>query len=587
MPRGDSTDLSALDDIIRRAEDEKRRRQGGDDGGFLSSVGDAASGAWDAVSGSETGQSIDRLLSDASRLTWLPNAVGSAVEEGSISEGISTANEEWTDPGQRALDNPGEFAGDSAMVMPIPGARGLSGMSGALRGGLSAADDAARPGAGLLGRIGSSRIAQGAARQSGLVGTGQRAGRIGSALGRAGRRAANPPSQGGRLARNVGLGAGGLMGYGALFGDEEAVDEATQGGPTLADQLGGGQQGDAAGAGGGASSGGPPPTQPGYGVDGSSSDPMTALDGIIGDLEGQSQQIEEDFQNQRDQLREQFQLSETPEEQAQLAFMLEDLEARRDAAQGAIAKEYGRAQDKVRDVAADTRQRAETARQPIEGRYQQGAQAARQGQQNVREDYASSGVGVGAVDPDTSVESTADMMEQRALSEGDFAEKRTNIAASDSEWLADTLAAEEPAQQGALQRQIAMQQGQAQREHAQQVNDRVAQDRRTLAQLEAQLMNQQHTRQSSILDRAAQLQMQQEQLRQEQGGSQGMGNGDSAMSGDFPQNLVGNPELQTQTMLGLQAEGQTGMMRSLIQGGFIDDSVAQIFQGAIAPGGDQ
>lgn len=537
-----------------------RAGDGVDSGGILDTIGDAAGAVGDAVGGA---------------VDW----AGENVE-------LPSASEALLGPDTITVIGPD---GETRESEPQLGIVSPGGLSGAARG---AAGAAARRGGGLLGRIGSSRAGQAARSvRGGLDDAAAPLNRIGQAV-------QNHPIR----SAVGGTVLGGLGASPFLSGSDSGSGQQGQGqaGPTLADQLGQ-QSGQTGVAGGGQQEaampegrvGGPPSSRAGTpGSLEAGDDGLSALDGIIRDLEGQSQQVEEDFQNQRERLRDQFSMSETPEEQAQLAFMLEDLEARRDAAQEAIATEYGRAQDAVRGVAAETRQRAETAGQPIEQRYQQGAQAARQGQQEVRQDYADSGVGVGAVDPDTSVESTANMMEQRALSEGDFAEARTDIAASDSEWMADTLAAEEPAQQGALQRTIAMQQGQAQREHAQQVNQRIAQDRRTLAQLESQLMNQQHTRQGSILDRAAQLQMQQDQLEQrerefaaEQGASQGgAGGADEAMSGNFPQNLVGNPEMQTQVMLGLQMEGQTGTMRSLVQGGFIDESVAQAFAGSLSGG---
>jgi len=207
-----------------------------------------------------------------------------------------------------------------------------------------------------------------------------------------------------------------------------------------------------------------------------------------------------------------FQLSETPEEAAMLAREMADIEARRSAGDIALREGWGNVQaantaaaEKARAMAAESGDRAaaswsnaaQQARDLAAGR----AQAAGQFEGRAAIDVDAEG---GAAD-------FIRFMESQAPAERRLAERQQEILGSDLDWMAGMAGAQGEAYAGDLQRQANVMSFEPAREHNLRVQDRIAQERMTLAQMEqqAQIANASRqpsdpaTRYSEILSLAA------------------------------------------------------------------------------------
>lgn len=467
------------------------------------------------------------------------------------------------------------------MATPSGGLGGLGRLgSSAAAGGRAAAGATGRAAGGLRGSA--------FGRQLGIPQRGAQSGKLGGAAKSAAGKVANPKTAGGAFARNV---AGGGLAYRLLTGDDadggggaaqsetpdlfaDSGQPAAEAGPA-AGTVGAGI---GAGAGGLAAGGGAV-----------ADDPLDALSGEIERLEEEAAAVQDDYEAQKQELRDLFALSETPEERAQIEFMLEDLEARAGAASEAIASEYSAAREEIGARAAQMRDQAAVEGQQVAGQWQEGAEAARADRDAVQAEHADSGVGVGATSGDGRVESATEEMERRAVTEGDFARRSGEIAADDAAWLADTLAAEAPAHQGQLQRETAARQAEAQMAHQQQVNDRIATDRRQLAQLESQLTGQGARARQDLLGQAAGLAQQEAMAREDrqqsaadrqlQREAQGLAGGDGG-AGGFE--VPSDPQEQWSMFMGMEADGAFVQMQRLANTGLIDPRVLAEFD--IEPG---
>jgi hypothetical protein len=182
-----------------------------------------------------------------------------------------------------------------------------------------------------------------------------------------------------------------------------------------------------------------------------------------------------------------FQLSETPEEAAMLAREMADIEARRSAGDVALRAGWGNVQ--TANAAAADRARAMRAERgdAAAGVWTQAAQQARD---LAAERARAAGVfeGRAAIDisPEAGVADWAGFMESQSPAERRLAERQQEILGSDLDWMAGLAGAQGEAYAGDLRRQANVMSFERAREHNLRVQDRIAQERMTLAQMEQQ-----------------------------------------------------------------------------------------------------
>jgi hypothetical protein len=203
-----------------------------------------------------------------------------------------------------------------------------------------------------------------------------------------------------------------------------------------------------------------------------------------------------------------FRLSETPEEAAMLAREMADIEARRSAGDVALRVGWGNVQT-ANAAAADKARamRAERGDAPS-GVWTQGAQ---QALDLAAERATAAGAFEGRagidISPDLGAADWAGFMESQAPAERRLAERQQEILGSDLDWMAGLAGAQGEAYAGDLRRQANVMSFERAREHNLRVQDRSAQERTVLAQMEqqAQVMNAQLASQRDQFDPFSQL----------------------------------------------------------------------------------
>lgn len=202
---------------------------------------------------------------------------------------------------------------------------------------------------------------------------------------------------------------------------------------------------------------------------------------------GQTNQIEMRYQSAVGELRELFQLAETPEEQAQLAFILSDLEEQKFAAQKVLDQVYSAAVEDAHARAGEIGTLAQQQGQQFGDLFTGAAATARENTAEVAGDYLGTGLGVGLGGAPQGALDVASLLEAAAPREQALAQQLGQIGADDVAYLGDVLGAEGGAQQGALQRAALQSRTGAIASHDQQVNDRIANERLAMAQALSQL----------------------------------------------------------------------------------------------------
>lgn len=182
-----------------------------------------------------------------------------------------------------------------------------------------------------------------------------------------------------------------------------------------------------------------------------------------------------------------FRLSETPEEAATLAREMADLEARQSAGEVALRAGWGNVQSANAAAAEKARAMRAERGDAAAGEWTQAAQQARD-LATERARAAGEFEGRAAIDisPEAGVADWAGFMESQAPAERRLAERQQEILGQDLDWLASMAGAQAEAYVGDLQRQSAMLAFERSREHNLRVQDRIAQERMALAQMEQQ-----------------------------------------------------------------------------------------------------
>jgi hypothetical protein len=207
-----------------------------------------------------------------------------------------------------------------------------------------------------------------------------------------------------------------------------------------------------------------------------------------------------------------FNLQETPEEAAMLAREMAEIQRRQ--AEGDVALRAGWGNVQAANSAAAERARAMAA-QSGEQAAAVWSQAAQQARDLAAQRAQAAGQFEGRagidVDPEGGASDWVSFMESQAPAERRFAERQQEMLGSDLDWMAGMAGAQGQAFAADLGRQANVMSFERAREHNLRVQDRISQERMTLAQLEqqAQIANASRqptdaaTRYSNILSLAA------------------------------------------------------------------------------------
>lgn len=182
-----------------------------------------------------------------------------------------------------------------------------------------------------------------------------------------------------------------------------------------------------------------------------------------------------------------FRLYETPEEQAMLARELADIEARQRAGDVALRAAWGNVQSANSAAAEKARSMVAAAGDAAASIW---IDAAGQAQQIASERAAAVGGFEGRagidIDPSLGASDWIGFMESQAPAERAFAERRQESLGRDLDWLAGMAGMQGEAYASDLQRQAAAMAFERSAEHNRRVQDRIAQERMLLGQMQFQ-----------------------------------------------------------------------------------------------------
>lgn len=243
---------------------------------------------------------------------------------------------------------------------------------------------------------------------------------------------------------------------------------------------------------------GPPPSQQG-------GDPFSEAAGLIQQYQQEAGQVAAGYDAQLAELRQMYRFAETPEEQAQLQFMLGDLEAQRDAATQVIDNVYGAAIEATGQRASAMRESAAAEGEAVAGLYQGAADRTGEAYAELEDDYAGTGLAVEGEGMSGDAADWIAVMEAAAPREQALTQRMGDIAAEDVAWLADTLGGEQGAQQGDLQRLVTGLRADGIMSHNARVQDRIAAERMAFANQAAQIGQAGLSAQQSAQERALDL----------------------------------------------------------------------------------
>lgn len=231
-------------------------------------------------------------------------------------------------------------------------------------------------------------------------------------------------------------------------------------------------------------------------------DPNTGLDQIAAaQREAAASLAELDmlFEQRKAMLREEYQLTETPEERANIQQLLAMIEAQRNAGTKVIERVYGKAIADSAARAEATRASGLEAEQRTAETFQDVAGETTELFEGLADTFGGAmGVGGETLSPDAE-EIVADLIRQGAA-EAAFDRRMFDLTAGDIEVLGEAMRPEMGAQIGALQRDAMGLSTQAQFEHDQAINQRIAQERANLALAQQQLASQFDARRFGLED---------------------------------------------------------------------------------------
>lgn len=218
-------------------------------------------------------------------------------------------------------------------------------------------------------------------------------------------------------------------------------------------------------------------------------------------LAAQLGNIEQSYQQQVSQLQSMFQLSETPEEQAMLGFVLSDLEAQRDAARTIIGSQFAQASRFADTQAGSMRDSAASEAAAVGDVYSGAASNASDAIAEIAGEAEGTGVGAGVVPVSTDATDWVGLIEGQGASQAGLTSALGNIAADDVAALGAQLQGEGSAQAGAMERAVLGIRAQQIADHQRQVQNRIAQERSAMISAALGLQRDANQRRYALEDR--------------------------------------------------------------------------------------
>ncbi|MGH3443605.1 MAG: hypothetical protein ACRDUY_16475 [Nitriliruptorales bacterium] len=246
---------------------------------------------------------------------------------------------------------------------------------------------------------------------------------------------------------------------------------------------------------------GPPPDEPDF----SGRDPLDVLAGLDERFAASIGAIDSQFEAAKGRLSEMFQFAETPEEQAQLAFVLGDLEEQSKAAKQVIANEYGKAVAGARERSTGMRETAAAEGQQVGDIFRGAADRVRGNVSDAVSQFSDTGLGVEAAPVSGDATDFLPLLESDAATQQALTQQLGDISAADVAFLGEAMAGEGAAQQGDLQRLATGLRAGAITDHQRRVGDRQAGERAAYRDALLGLESARMGRQFDLEDRSLEL----------------------------------------------------------------------------------
>ena len=218
-------------------------------------------------------------------------------------------------------------------------------------------------------------------------------------------------------------------------------------------------------------------------------DPFAQLQEVMNGVAAQSEGMQEQLNAQVQRLRDMYKLSETPREKAQIQFLLDDLEARADAANQMTDKAYDEAINQQKEMAKQMSENAAKAGERVGDVYRQGAEQTANLMEDLSGSFSDNAYGVGGEALGSNATDYVAQLSQAAPREQANTQQIYDIGSGAVGSMGSVLAGEAAAQQAQTQRAAAQQAAQMQAQHNQQVADRIASERQALAGQVGNLQN--------------------------------------------------------------------------------------------------
>ena len=185
--------------------------------------------------------------------------------------------------------------------------------------------------------------------------------------------------------------------------------------------------------------------------------------------------LDQVYGKKKDELRQEYRFSESPEEKAQIARILGNLEKQRDDGYRAIGAGYAEAIGKVEANAGVQSERSGEEALAIAQFYNSAADSITADAANVNDQYA--GYGVNADGGTTAGVEAADASRATGAADAALSQRLGGLGAEDAQWLASTMGGEREAQQADLGRLHMVTSASAQETQASRVQARIAAER--------------------------------------------------------------------------------------------------------------
>lgn len=229
---------------------------------------------------------------------------------------------------------------------------------------------------------------------------------------------------------------------------------------------------------------GPPPSGGGGGSApqvATGGDPFAKIEEAQATAAAQMSALDDQYEARLSELRERYQFAETPEEKAQIQFLLGDLEQRRDAGKSAIKQVYDTAIADASERAGLMREDAQESGEQTSELYKQAAEDTAAMFSDLDEEQDSA-FGVGGEEQSSNAQDWVAVMNAAAPREATAARQLGETAAEDVAYLGESMNEQRGAQQAQMERLAMQMHTAAKQQHDQRVQDRINQERMQFAQ---------------------------------------------------------------------------------------------------------